>query len=174
MSGSDEAEFRVYVASRQAALRRTAFFMCGDWHDADDLVQATLTKLFIAWRRVTSKDGPDAYAYRILANSVIDARRRPWRREVSTESLADGPDTSTSAAATDQRLDLAQALAALPPRQRVTVILRFWVDASVAETAEVLGCSTGTVKSQTARGLESLRRLLRSDDPLVATYQEMS
>jgi RNA polymerase sigma-70 factor (sigma-E family) len=172
MSGSDDADFRAYVATRQRALRRAAFFMCGDWDSADDLVQTTLTKLYVAWRQVTSKNGPDAYAHRILANAVIDARRRPWRREVSTDSLQEREDLAASTTQSDDRLDLAQALAQLPARQRVTLILRFWADASVAETADALGCSAGTVKSQTARGLRRLRQLLGSDQPLVSAYEE--
>jgi RNA polymerase sigma-70 factor (sigma-E family) len=172
MSGSGDAEFRAYVAARQRSLRRTAFFMCGDWNAADDLVQTTLTKLYVAWHRVTSKNGPDAYAHRILANAVIDARRRPWRREISTDSVNDSEDIAASTARSDDRLDLAHALAQLPPRQRVTLILRFWADASVAETADALGCSVGTVKSQTARGLDTLRHLMGSDQALVSTYEE--
>jgi RNA polymerase sigma-70 factor (sigma-E family) len=172
MSGSVDADFRAYVASRQRSLRRTAYFMCGDWHAADDLVQTTLTKLYVAWHQVTNKDGPDAYAHRILANAVIDARRRPWRREISTEAVNESEDVAASTAHSDERLDLAHALAQLPTRQRVTLILRFWADASVAETAEALGCSTGTVKSQTSRGLEGLRQALSSQEPLVSTYEE--
>jgi RNA polymerase sigma-70 factor (sigma-E family) len=172
MSGTDDADFRAYVASRQRALRRAAFFMCGDWDNADDLVQTTLTKLYVAWHRVSSKNGPDAYAHRILANAVIDARRRPWRREVSAESLEEREDFAASSTQSDNRLDISQALAQLPARQRVTLVLRFWVDASVAETADALGCSAGTVKSQTARGLDNLRRLLNSDESLVSAYEE--
>jgi RNA polymerase sigma-70 factor (sigma-E family) len=174
MSESDDADFRAYVSSRQQALRRAAYLMCGDWNRADDLVQTTLTKLYVAWHRVTNDRGPDAYAHRILANAVIDERRRPWRRELSVDTVADREDVSASIAHSDERIDIAQALAELPNRQRVTLVLRFWADASVAETAEVLGCSTGTVKSQTARALSRLRVLLQTSDPLFTTGEESS
>jgi RNA polymerase sigma-70 factor (sigma-E family) len=166
MSEADEADYRAYVGSRQRALRRAAFLMCGDWHTAEDLVQTTLAKLYVAWRRVQRDRGPDAYAHRILANAVIDERRRPKRREISVDQMFDREDLTASTTSSDQRLDLAHALAQLPARQRVTLILRFWADATVTETAEALSCSTGTVKSQTARALGNLRTLLGSDEPL--------
>lgn len=172
MSAGDDAAFRAYVAARQRALRHTAFLMSGDWDRADDLVQTALTKLYVAWHRVSREKGPDAYAYRILANAVVDERRRPWRREVATAEFTDREDPSTSAPDTDTRLDIAQALAQLPGRQRATLVLRFWADASVADTAEALGCSVGTVKSQTVRGLTALRRLLGATEPLVDAIEE--
>jgi RNA polymerase sigma-70 factor (sigma-E family) len=170
MSVSDEANFRAFVSSRQQGLRRTAFLMCGDWHAADDLVQTRLTKLYVAWPRLERDRPPDGYVYRILANAVIDERRRPWRREVDVESIMewDSPDIRSGEA--EERLDMAAALKLLPQRQRVTLVLRFWADASVAETAHALtSCSTGTVKSQTARGLTTLRSLLGAEHvPLTA------
>lgn len=147
--------------------------MCGDWDRADDLVQTALTKLYVAWHRVSREKGPDAYAHRILANAVVDERRRPWRREVATAELTDREDPSIDASASDARLDIAEALAQLPSRQRATLVLRFWADASVADTAEALGCSIGTVKSQTVRALDSLRRLLGVAEPLVDAIEEM-
>lgn len=163
MSEVAEQEFRAYVAARQAALRRTAFLMCGDWHTADDLVQVTLTKLYVAWARVQRDRGPDAYAHRILANAVVDEHRRPWRREVLVE---DPVERAVPGVGSDDRVDLQRALDTLTPGQRVTVVLRFWVDASVEETARALGCSPGTVKSQTARALASLRATLATADVL--------
>lgn len=172
MSRRDEADFRAYVSGRQGALRRAAFLMCGDWHAADDLVQTTLTKLYVAWGRVQHDRGPDAYAHRILANAVIDERRRPWRREVSVDEVFDREDLTSSTLNSDQYLDLTRALAQLSPRQRVTVVLRFWVDASVDETALALGCSPGTVKSQTARALTNLRMSLSTPEPLSYAKEE--
>jgi RNA polymerase sigma-70 factor (sigma-E family) len=172
MSARDEAEFCAYVSARRAALRRTAFLMCGDWHSADDLVQTTLTKLYLSWHRIQHDRGPDAYAHRILANVVIDERRRPWRREVTVEKVFDHQDLTASTTRSDQHLDLAQALALLTPRQRVTLILRFWADASVEETALTLGCSAGTVKSQTARALANLRTLLGTQEPFTYAHKE--
>jgi RNA polymerase sigma-70 factor (sigma-E family) len=172
MSRSDEADFRAYVASRQGALRRAAFLMCGNWDHADDLVQVTLTKLFLAWNRVRTTQGPDAYAHRILANAVIDDRRRVrWRESVASapEDIAFPADLH---AQTVERLDLAAALNQLPARQRVTLVLRFWIDASVSQTAEILGCSPGTVKSQTADGLSKLRSLLNADLPVTVPEEK--
>jgi RNA polymerase sigma-70 factor (sigma-E family) len=162
MSDSDEAAFRAFAVTRRPGLRRTAYLMCGDWHQADDLVQTALTKLYVAWRRVRSDETPDAYVRRILVRCFLDERRRPWRRESPVEALADLP---AGHHAEDDAMDLRSALALLPPRQRATLVLRFWADASVAETAVALDCSEGTVKSQTARAITTLRSLLA--DPVL-------
>ena len=157
MSQADESAFRSFALSRRAQLRRTAYLMCGDWHQADDLVQTTLTKLFVAWKRLRSDEQPDAYTRRILTRCYLDERRRPWRREAPVEVLDEHPALGSSE---DDALDLRDALTKLPARQRATVVLRYWADASVTETAAALGCTEGTVKSQTARALSTLRELL--------------
>jgi RNA polymerase sigma-70 factor (sigma-E family) len=162
MSEADESAFRMYAVSRRPALRRTAYLMCGDWHQADDLVQTALTKLFVAWKRVRSDEAPDAYARRILTRCYLDERRRPWRRESPVDVVHDVP---AGASSTEDALDLRAALGQLPARQRATIVLRFWADASVTEAAGALGCSEGTVKSQTARALSTLRALL--GDPVL-------
>jgi RNA polymerase sigma-70 factor (sigma-E family) len=136
--------------------------MCGDWHQADDLVQTALTKLYVAWKRVRNDEQPDAYTRRILTRCFLDERRRPWRRESPVDELFDVAGPSRSA---EDVMDLRAALVRLPVRQRATVVLRFWADASVAETADALGCTEGTVKSQTARALATLRTLL--GDPVL-------
>lgn len=168
MSEADEAAFRGFAHSRRPALRRTAYLMCGDWHQADDLVQTALTKLYVAWRRVRDDEAPDAYVRQILTRCFLDERRRPWRRESPVDVLQDQP--AAGGRADEGVLDLRTALDLLPPRQRATVVLRFWADASVSETADALGCSEGTVKSQTARAINTLRSLLA--DPVLA--EEMS
>lgn len=162
MSPADEAAFRAFAWSRWVPLRRTAYLLCGDWHHAEDLVQNALVKLYVAWRRVRDTE-PDAYTRRILLRCYLDEQRRPWRRE----RPGDLPDSASTAIDQAVQLDLREALARLPARQRATVVLRFWVDASVAETAAALGCSEGTVKSQTARAMGQLRSLL-SDPALVS------
>jgi RNA polymerase sigma-70 factor (sigma-E family) len=168
MSEADEAAFRAFAHTRRPGLRRTAYLMCGDWHQADDLVQTTLTKLYVAWRRIRKNEAPDAYVRQILTRCFLDERRRPWRREAPVEQLE---DHAISTERSDEAvLDLRDALAELPARQRATVVLRFWADASVTETATALGCSEGTVKSQTARAITTLRSLLA--DPVLA--EEMS
>jgi RNA polymerase sigma-70 factor (sigma-E family) len=166
MSPADEMAFRAYASSHRAALRRTAFLLCGDWHQADDLVQSTLVKLFVAWPRMRSADRPEAYARRTLVHCFLDERRRPWRREAPVDGFADQP---AGADPSDLRLDLRAALDRLPARQRATVLLRYWADATVAEAADALGCSEGTVKSQTARALHTLRGLLA--DPALVTEE---
>ena len=166
MSVANEGAFRAFALSRRPTLRRTAFLLCGDWHQADDLVQAALVKLYVAWTRVRSDGPPDAYVHRILVRCYLDERRRPWRRESPVE-LVD--DAASTAPPEEELLDLRAALARLPKRQRATLLLRFWLDLSVAQTADALGCSEGTVKSQTARALTTLRELLA--DPVLLTEE---
>jgi RNA polymerase sigma-70 factor (sigma-E family) len=157
MSLANEGAFRSFAIARRPALRRSAYLLCGDWHRADDLVQTALVKLYVAWPRVQGDGPPDAYVQRILVRCFLDEKRRPWRREspveiVDLDAAAGRPE--------DELLDLRSALGRLPRRQRATLLLRFWLDMSVAQTADALGCSEGTVKSQTARALTTLRDLL--------------
>lgn len=155
----DLGGFREFAAARLEHLRRTAYLLCGDWHTADDLASNTLLKLLRHWRRVVEMDHPDAYARRVLVRAWLDERRRPWRRE---QSWAQPPDLTASGA--DPGLDrvaLLSQLAKLPHRRRAVLVLRYFCDLSVDQTATVLGISPGTVKSQTARGLEALRATLR-------------
>ncbi|WP_460499354.1 SigE family RNA polymerase sigma factor [Glycomyces tarimensis] len=161
MTPQQEAEFREYVEARRGALLRTAFLICGDWHAAEDAVQTSLIKLYGRWTR-TRQLTADAYTRRIIANTLIDESRRGWfRRE---HSYAEPPDDAVDPGTPEDRLTAASALAKLPPRQRATLVLRFWEDLSVEETARILRCSTGTVKSQTARGLQTLRGLYENTD----------
>ena len=166
LSKSDEEAFRAFALSRRPALRRTAYLLCGDWHQADDLVQTTLVKLYVAWARVRSGNEPDAYTRRILTRCFLDERRRPWRRESPVEHLDDRPAITASS---DDAIDLRAALAALPRRQRATIVLRYWSDASVTETADALVCSEGTVKSQSARAIDTLRGVLSA--PVTVTEE---
>jgi RNA polymerase sigma-70 factor (sigma-E family) len=155
---TDVEAYREYVVSRIDPMRRVAYLLCGDWHTADDLLSTALVKLFRQWRRVSAMDNPDAYLRRMLLRVWLDERRRPWRREHPTDVV---PDRSAvggvSADQVDDRLALLALLAELPPRRRAVLVLRYFCDLSVEQTAEELGCSTGTVKSQTARALDALR-----------------
>lgn len=153
-----EREFVDYVGARSRVLRNTAFLLCGDWHRAEDLAQTALAKLYVAWRRIGHEESVDAYARRVLVRSYLDERRRPWRREHVAAVLPELPARPDCA---DDRMDLRAALARLPRNQRASVVLRYWADLTVAETAAVLGVSEGTVKSASSRGLAVLREVLQ-------------
>jgi RNA polymerase sigma-70 factor (sigma-E family) len=162
VKSADEADFKAYAAARMRELRRTAFLLCGDWHHADDVVQIVFAKLYVNWDKVLKRDRLDAYVRTMLVRATFDRRRRfGWRRELSTASPPETPANPGSNV--EDRLLLFDALAKMPPRQRAVVVLRFWDDLDVAETANVLGCSEGTVKSQSARGLAKLRELLANE-----------
>ena len=159
-----DADFRTFMAARAPGLRRTAYVMCGDWHHAEDLVQIAFAKLYGAWSRIKDSDGLDGYLRTTLTHAVIDENRRGFRRR--ERPSAHLPDIEVPVQTTsDVRQVLLQALAAVPPRQRTCLVLRYFDDVSVAEVARILGCHEGTVKSQTARGLTNLRRILRELDP---------
>src|SRR5690349_3675989 len=149
--------------------RRTALLLCGDWHTADDLVSTALVKLYRHWTRIAEMDNPEAYVRRMLLRAWLDERRRPWRREHSRAELPERVDAADPSRAADQ-LAVLGLLAQLPARRRAVLVLRYFCDLSVEETAEVLGCSTGTVKSQSARALNTLRELadvtIKKEDPL--------
>jgi|SRR5689334_1529079 len=154
-----DQEYVEFVAAVSASLRRTAFLVCGDWHRADDVVQDALCKLYRSWAKVDRGGNPLAYARRTVVNAALDSGRRPWRREVPTADLpADrvSPYADPAVGHAD-RDEVLTALATLAPRQRACVVLRYYEDLSVEQTAQILGCSTGTVKSQAARGLDTLR-----------------
>jgi RNA polymerase sigma-70 factor (sigma-E family) len=153
---SEEAAYREYVTSRMDIMRRVAYLLCRDWHTADDLVGITIGKLYRHWSRVAPSAGVDAYVRRILLRTWLDEKRRPWRRrEEPTGQLPElAADARFRIVDRDQLLDL---LDGLPPRRRAAVVLRFYCDLSIDETAEILDCTAGTVKSQTARGLDTLR-----------------
>jgi RNA polymerase sigma-70 factor (sigma-E family) len=151
-------EYTEYVSARMTSLRRVAYLLCQDWHRADDLAQAAITQLYVHWGRARAAEHIDAYARTILVREFLNERRSAWARRVSLSGHI--PEATTSTTDHDALLDLRAALAAVPPRQRATLVLRFSCDLNVEQTARVLGCSAGTVKSQTAKGLAALRRSL--------------
>jgi RNA polymerase sigma-70 factor (sigma-E family) len=156
VKGSDEAEFREYVGARLDQLRRVAYLMCHDWHTADDVVAVTLDKLFQRWRQARNAANVNAYVNRMLINAWLDERRRPWRRETVTEVVPERAAPKSGSTTVDET-GIMSLLRSLPARNRAVLILRFYCDLSVEETAQVLDIPAGTVKSQTARGLEALR-----------------
>lgn len=154
-----DAEFGDYLDSRAVVMRRTAYLLCGgDWHRAEDLVQTTLTKIYVAWPRLRHGEAIDAYARKVMVRSAIDESRRAHRRRESAVEVL--PEVGVLPVSTEDVLDVRRALAALPAGQRAVVVLRYWDDLSVTETAAALGRSEGTVKSQASKGLAALRRLL--------------
>ncbi len=164
-----DAEFSAYMEARQASLLRTAYLISGDRHTAEDLVQTALAKLYLAWDRVEDRGSLDGYVRRVIVNEHNSLWRRPFkRREHATDQL---PERAAAAGprAGGRDEDLWALVQTLPRKQRAAVVLRYYEELSEAETAEVLGVSVGTVKSQTSRALAALRS--RSGD-LAGTTQE--
>jgi RNA polymerase sigma-70 factor (sigma-E family) len=156
MARRDESEFIGFAEACRPALRRTAYLVCGDWERAADITQEALVRVYVAWPRLERDHGLRAYARRAVINVALEQARKRSSGEVPIAH----PDDRSVDDATDQvgdRLLLMAALAELPARQRACVVLRFYDDLSVEAVAEALGCRTGTVKSQTARGLDALR-----------------
>jgi RNA polymerase sigma-70 factor (sigma-E family) len=159
-------EYDTYAAGRIPSLRRSAYLLCGDWDRGDDLVQKVLTQLYVVWSRASRADNIDAYVRAMLVRRFLDERRTGWARRVTLVDSSLTPELAARAESDPAtRLDVRAALATLPPRQRAVIVLRFLHDMSVEQTAEALGCSTGTVKSQTARAITTLRRRLGADTP---------
>lgn len=165
-----DAEFTEYLAARQAALLRTAYLVCGDRDQAEDVLQTALAKLYLSWDKVRDRGAIDAYVRRIVVNETTSAWRRSWhRRERATDRLPetavhhDRYDDGGSAALWD-------VVRSLPPRARAVVVLRYYEQLSEAETAQTLGISVGTVKSQSNRALRMLRE--RTPDHLHPREEE--
>ena len=146
--------FMEFMSAAAPRLRRTAYLLCGDWHAAQDLTQATLVRVFVGWHRIRDPGSAHAYAQRTLVNSYLAGRRRKSSTEVVSGELADQPGPPGTA---DLRLVLMQALGVLTPRARAVVVLRYWEDRSINQVAALLGCSAGNVTSQSARALAKLR-----------------
>lgn len=155
----DDTDFRAFVVARWTSLVRMAYLMTGDRGRAEDLVQSTLERMHRHWARIERRDAPEVYARRVMINQLIASRRRKRLLEVP---LSGGPEPRERDAADAVVLHqtMWHALAGLPPRMRAVVVLRYYEDLSEADTAAVLGCAVGTVKSQTSRGLERLRASL--------------
>jgi RNA polymerase sigma-70 factor (sigma-E family) len=157
-----DAAYCDFVLARQGHLRRIAYAICGDWHQADDLLQTALVKLYVAWPRLQRQGREEAYVRQIIARAHVDEHRRPWRRERPGLEGHDRP--AREALPVEERSALFAALQSLPVMQRKTVVLRHWLGLSVAETAEELRISEGTVKSHSSRGLAALEAALVRQD----------
>jgi len=145
-----------FVTARSQALYRSAYLMTGQAHDAEDLVQATLVKLYVAWKRASRADSVEAYARRVMVNTFISQRRtKRWLKERVVESLPEQPWVDDGP---EEHLTLWPLVSGLPPRQRAVVVLRYYEQLSEAEIADALGVSPGTVKSTASAALKSLRK----------------
>jgi RNA polymerase sigma-70 factor (sigma-E family) len=157
MAVDRDADFTAYLEARQARLLRTAYLLTGDQHQAEDLLQTSLAKLYLAWDRVRDHGSVDAYVRRIMVNENNSLWRRGWRRrELTTDTV---PETAPFHDRYDEGTSGAvwAVVQTLPRKARAVVVLRYYEQLSEAETAEVLGISVGTVKSQCSRALASLR-----------------
>ena len=161
MDAEDAESFRKFVRANFEQLRSLAYVTCGDWQAAEDAVAKTLAKLYQRWTKVNT---PEAYARTMTVRAAVNEKRRPWRRERSSGHTPPAPACPPPAGGGDDRLRLRAALGRVPTRQRAVLVLRFLEGLSVEETAEALRCRPGTVKSQSARGLDTLRAVLAADD----------
>lgn len=157
--GRDVSEFSDFVVARWRAMLRTAYLLTGDHGHAEDLVQTTLAKCFVAWPRLRERKAADAYVRKTMLNTYLS-----WRRKKSWHEIAsDAPPDREAADSTEglaQRSDVMAALAQLPPRQRAVVVLRFFDDLGVEQVAGQMGCTAGSVKRQTSVALSKLRQTL--------------
>lgn len=165
--GRDDSEFAEFVAAREAALQRTAWLLTGDWGLAQDLVQASLARVWPRWERITRRDDPEIYVRRVVMNTWATWRRRRWAGEHASTDVLESPAPGDVAAEVTLRLAVHQLLAALTDRQRIVIVLRIFDDLTEAQVAQVLGCAVGTVKSTMSQALAKLR-----DDPRLAELME--
>jgi RNA polymerase sigma-70 factor (sigma-E family) len=153
-----DADYSEYIEFRLPALRRLALLLCQDRHRADDLVQQAVIRVYVRWAKASAADNTDAYVNAILVREFLHERRSGWSRRVSvTDELPEAPILTADR---DSLMDLQTAVAALPRGQRAVLVLRYYSDLDINQTAAVLGCSPGTVKSQTAKALAALRSRL--------------
>lgn len=165
MQGDKDGDFSAYMTARQHALLRTAYLLTGDRASAEDLLQTAFAKLYLSWDRVREREALDGYVRRIMVNERNSLWRRAWkRREHSTDIVPEA--VVTDEYDDGQRGEMWRFVQTLPPRQRAVIVLRYYEQLSEAEIADMLGVSTGTVKSQASRALAGLRqRAPRSLDP---------
>lgn len=155
--GQAPAGFAEFVAVRSPALLSTAWLLTGDHGRAEDLVQEALARAWQAWPRIRSQGAPESYVRQIMINLNTSWWRRRWRGEMPSDVLPESPLQADPAQQADVRHAVRIALAGLPPRQRAVIVLRYFEDWTETQTAQALGCSTGTVKSHAARAIARLR-----------------
>ncbi len=164
MGDLDEAEFRDYVQARLLQFRRRAYALCGDWHEAEDLVQYALEKLYLVWPRLrrSGYEGVDAYVMKIIFRKFLDHRKSAWWRRTDRSGAVPerlGQDGHHH----DDREPLLAVLQRLPRDQRAVLVLRYWEDLSAETTAHLLGFSVSKVKTLASRGCARMRVLLAEE-----------
>lgn len=158
-AGVNDEGFREFVSARSNALQRTAWLLTGDWALAQDLVQTALARTWQHWDRVQRRDAPELYVRRVMLSIYANWWRRKWRGEVPTEELPERPARQDGFSRVELRVVITAALAGLSRKQRAVVVLRYFDDLTEAQTAEVLGCTIGTVKSHAYKALSRLRKV---------------
>jgi RNA polymerase sigma-70 factor (sigma-E family) len=153
----EEHDFGAFVATRATTLLRVAYLACGDKAEAEDLLQTALERTYRNWDRVRH-DSPEPYVRRVIVNAAISRARR--RAILSIIPMRTLPERAARSSDVDLRHVLMDVLRDLPPKQRAVIVLRYWEDLSEAQTAEVLGCTVGTVKSQASKAMAKLRTAL--------------
>ena len=173
---AEDAAFTEFAAASRARLRSTAYLLCGDWDRASDHVQEGLIRVYVAWPKLVRRGGEFAYARKAVVSAFLDASRKRASTERPTSEHADRASGQDFAADVVDREVLMATLARLPGRQRACVVLRYFEELDVRETAAALGCSEGTVKSQTSRALVSLRTMFEDasrEELVVAGEREL-
>ena len=160
MGSAHDEQFREFAAAARPRLVRTAFLLCGDRDEAHDLVQVTLLRVHRRWGAIRRTDDPGVYARRVLVHLAASWWRRRLRIRLEPLDPYDAPDAADAVGQLHDRDELWRAVHMLPPRTRAVLVLRYFEDLSEADTARVLDCAVGSVKSQASRGLASLRQLL--------------
>lgn len=166
----DEEDFSEFVRSRSGELQRLAWLLTGDWSTSQDLVQSALAKTWQRWASIRRRDAPEVYVRRVMLTTFLGWRRRHWVGEVALGWIPEHAEPGDVAASVAQHEAVVAALRRLPKKQRAVVVLRYFADLSEQATADSLGCTVGTVKSQAARALGTLR----SNDALRSAITEVS
>jgi RNA polymerase sigma-70 factor (sigma-E family) len=159
--GTDDAAFREFAAAQMSALLRPAYYLAGDWDEAQELVQSSLVAMYVHWGRLGKDVDRYLYVRKVLLNTYRSSLRKGWRRR---EVAGTGAESVAVEAGTEERDYQRTLLLALPHQQRAVIVLRYLQDLSIKQTAEVLGVSEGTVKSQTSDALASLRSMIAKED----------
>jgi RNA polymerase sigma-70 factor (sigma-E family) len=164
------ADFVDFVHARQHALQRFAYLLTSNHHTAEDLVQTALAKTYLSWDKLRDRGALDAYVRRIIVNENASMWRRAWRRnERPSDELPDSGHGDHQRSDVDpvDRDAMWQVVQQLPTKQRAAVVLRYYEDLSEADTAAILGCSVGNVKSQTSRAIASMRAAVTANPELL-------